>query len=1107
MGYATWIGLSDGDGTFSTVSGTNFIPSEIGFQAGDDSNRRDRVVVSDFNGDGLTDIFCLGENRWLGLSDADGTFTFTSGTACLSDDIYVTTGSEVEKKEPMLSADFNGDGLMDILVMYGSCAQVALSKGDGSFDVPVEVSFSSSFSVYSEEGSAPDLCFSGDFNGDGLSDFCALTDDDMFFGFSNGDGTFTCEGDDSGDFCVNRYQDTSSGARPDIALTGDFNGDGVLDVCGLGSRNWVGVNGNEGTRLETVTQGYQSASLHGVVTEIEYLPLTDPDIYVKGSGAEYPIRDIISSMYVVSDMVKDNGQDGEYRTQYAYRSGRTHMHGRGFLGFQQFISYDYETDICYTETLAHEFPLTGRRLKTETAYIPDPTADPDDADYSQPIKTVDNTWNYDLVDGGTLFAYNPKSVETKWELGNTNDIVSQVTAYNWFDNQETTLDTPNLVQYTNTFPSEITYGNLVKNIIDYGSDLKKTTENGFDDLVTSTNWFLGRLDESTVTHENAQSNIVRSSSFDYYAGTGLLSQEVIEPGDPDFELVTDYYYDGYGNITDKVLTPAGLPARAVLANTYDSKGRFVEESQNALGHSTTLINDPVLGKPLSSTDLNNLTTHWLYDLTGRPVYEQRPDGTTTTNSYIWDDSLTLPFPDDYPVTQEITTCTVEIDEIIYETVTNIIEIGNIVFYPDPEEVPVATNYVTTCVTGLVDVVPQSIYKLYTETDGAPPVTTWFDKQGREIRTKTQSADGRDVYVDTGYNSIAQPILVSEPYFDGDTPVYTYTEYDGLGRPQYITAPDDTVTETVYDGLTRKVIKDSNYRTTGDTPKHQIATSVKNAKGELLSVIDAMSNTVTYAYDPVGNLILTTDPDNNTIEMGYDIRGNKRWQDDPDMGEWTYTYNALDQLMSQTDANGNLIQTAYDVLGRSTARTNWVMTAATSTLELESTAGWFYDGTSEGDKLGGVRLEEHRDSDGELINRKRYAYDDFSRPMLELMNYDDKWYYTALEYDDYSRVEKTHRYWRPKGKEGVGDNLEPQWNTFATINTYNQYGALLEVVDSDSHTWWSADASDYDQYGRLTGYEYGNGLATTNAYDQLTGRLESTAIRNTHYPPISSATTG
>lgn len=126
-----------------------------------------------------------------------------------------------------------------------------------------------------------------------------------------------------------------------------------------------------------------------------------------------------------------------------------------------------------------------------------------------------------------------------------------------------------------------------------------------------------------------------------------------------------------------------------------------------------------------------------------------------------------------------------------------------------------------------------------------------------------------------------------------------------------------------------------------------------------------------------------------------------------MGEWFYTYNALMQLVVQVDANGNRIETGYDKLGRPAARTNRVMSA--SGLKLEGTARWYYDGTGEGEKLGMLRREEYRDGLGVFINRKSYAYDGFSRPLLELRNYDSKWYYTTLRYDDYGRVECVDRF--------------------------------------------------------------------------------------------------
>lgn len=1034
-----WVGLSDGDGSFTYVADTNLLSFSV------NPKQYQPVRTGDFNGDGLTDFFSLGygfADRWIGLSNGDGTFDFKENNDFLDVADYAYTFHKI------LTGDFNGDGLTDICQVGGSSSDrwIALSKGDGSFELTTGTEFLSAGSVDSNLSTV----FAQDYNGDGFTDLVGFGrpfslsghDNYRWIALSNGDGGFTS----TVGYDVLPQNLGFSGAYDNL-ISGDFDGNGMPDVMCMSytSQRWVGLNGREMSRVEKITQGYQSETEHGVVTEIEYLPLSDTNIYVKGSGAEFPIRDIISPTYVVSTLTKDNGLEGTYRTDYSYRAARYHVHGRGFLGFQQFESYDLQTKLSYVETLAHDFPFTGRALKTETFYIPDPSGDPEDSGYRQLIKLVENDWIFDLVNGGTLFAYNPKSTETKWELGQTNAPISDVATWNWFDIQDT-AELPPTVQPTNLY-AEITHGNLSQNVIDYGGGLKQTTQNGYDDWVDSMHWLLGRLDASSVTHESTgQDDVVRSSSFDYDAVTGLLSQETIEPGDSEYELLTDYYYDAFGNITNKTITPAGFPPRSILENEYDAKGRFVEASRNALGHETTFVNDQLIGKPLSSTGPNGLTTHWLYDETGRAIHEELPDGTVTTNTYIWDYATTV-------------------------------------------SVPFGTGSTS-------NVVQKAIYKLHAETDGAPPVTTWFDKQGREIRVQTLSADGRTVNKDTGYNAIALPIAVSEPYFaTSGTPVYTFTEYDGLGRPQYVTAPDGTVSEQVYDGLSSQAIIDSNHRTSGSgTPKHQITTTVKNTKGEVLSVTDAtMVNTVIYTYDPVGNLTQTTDPENHKVEMEYDLRGNKVWQKDPDMGEWNYTYNALDQLTSQTDANGNHIETDYDLLGRTAARTNWIMNA--TGLEIEATAKWIYDGTSEGTKLGTLRREEHRDAQGRFINRKTYAYDEYSRPMLELRNYDSKWFYTTLEYDAYSRIRVADRFWRPAGMEGVEHQLSPVWNSFGTTNTYNTYGALLEVRDGSNTVWWECNAGDYDEYGRLVQFQYGNGLTTTNHFNPLTGRMDGAGILN------------
>jgi len=1014
----------------------------------------------DLNGDGLTDVLY----RDYTIQPAVGAYLNTGNGWQYSPEYIppffisdASTQTGLLKDPGVQFVDLNGDGLPDLLFSisdsrYGGVTNGAFlntgrgweSASDPAYEAPIILNDGSIESFRAPQRTRAILT---DVNGDGLVDIVYNWNDNGWSVAQSG-----------------AYLNTGSGWKwapeytpPEYTLGSDLvdvTGDGLPDLLfntsyyyytdGIKQGAYVNVAGKTGL-LRQVLTGYRGTNEYSSSTEFFYKPLTDPDIYQKGSGSQYPVKDFIGTMYVVSELGKDNGYGNRYYTMYTYAHARTHQ-DRGFLGFQIFESYDPQTQLSQVETLAQDFPLTGMQLKTETFYIPDPDADPESPGYRELLKQVDNTWLYDKVDVGhtnldyPLFYYLAKSTEKQWEIGNTNEPHSTVTTYNWFDTQDLSAGTPNLVQYTNSFPSQITYGELKKVVIDYGDGYGQIISNAYYS-VNESDWLLGRLKDTAVTHVHSNgTQIVKTAHFDYIANTGLITVETAEDGTTS-ELRTDYAYDAFGNITNKVVSGYEVTPRSVQRSVYESKGRFVVESFNALDHKTTVVSDPITGQPKLHTDPNHLTTEWERDPLGRATLEERADGTQTTTTYAWESGPSFTMP-------------------------------------------------SSPITNVVD------YSVTVQSSGSSPIKVCYDRKGREVRTVTESADGRMVYKDTGYDAVGRTVVTSDPYFAGETPHYAFTIYDALSRPELITAFDGTKTAYGYGGLVNTVTNNFGATDGPAASRNQRTTTWRNAKGQTTKVEDTLGNQLLYEYDAAGNLTATEAGAGASgavrTEMEYNLRGNKIRQNDPDMGEWHYTYNALGQLIVQTDANGNVTQTTYDLLGRPVARTNQINDAVNG-LQIESVAKWHYDGDTEGDKLGKLRLEEHFDGSGNLINRKRYAYDQYSRPMLELMNYDDKWYYTCVAYDEFSRPASLHRYWRPKGKEGIASNLDPQWNTFVTTNLYNQRGVLLEVRDGDGHSWWSADASDYDQYGRVTQYQYGNGLMTTKDFNPLTGRVERMGV--------------
>ena len=177
--YETQLYLGKGDGTFAGP----VIVSTCGSLA----------AVADLNRDGRQDLIC---GAFILLGTGDGTFH---------------PGPGVLDGNPVLVADFNGDGNPDILLTTatGQLA-VAPGHGDGTFapDMPVSASL------------IPQSILTGDFNGDGridiLGDSTSGTQIEVLPG--NGDGTF------------GPAVTTTVGGPGPVTAAADFNGDGKLDL-------------------------------------------------------------------------------------------------------------------------------------------------------------------------------------------------------------------------------------------------------------------------------------------------------------------------------------------------------------------------------------------------------------------------------------------------------------------------------------------------------------------------------------------------------------------------------------------------------------------------------------------------------------------------------------------------------------------------------------------------------------------------------------------------------------------------------------------------------------------------------------------------------------
>ena len=230
-GMVSFVDASNGNAALGTAAltsetGAGFAGSSLLSVASQNSGNT--VLTADFNGDGFPDLVILGnDNISLLLGNGNGTFT-------------AAPSPPNDLPGAIAVGDFNGDGIPDLAVAPvadEADSEVLLGNGDGTFTI------AGGSTGFGSDALTSNAIAVGDFNGDGKLDLvetCASRDDQpcdlLLIQFGNGDGTFTlsCELSLS-------FEGSQSMA------VGDFNGDGQPDVAVINSlANGVNVFLNKG---------------------------------------------------------------------------------------------------------------------------------------------------------------------------------------------------------------------------------------------------------------------------------------------------------------------------------------------------------------------------------------------------------------------------------------------------------------------------------------------------------------------------------------------------------------------------------------------------------------------------------------------------------------------------------------------------------------------------------------------------------------------------------------------------------------------------------------------------------------------------------------------
>ncbi|MDH3903454.1 MAG: FG-GAP-like repeat-containing protein, partial [Xanthomonadales bacterium] len=440
----------------------------------------------------------------------------------------------------------------------------------------------------------------------------------------------------------------------DASVFADFNGDGKTDqllinnnsngeILSSSIRKGMNVSGSREVEaanvITTITNGF------GAITEISYKPLTDNSVYSRmhdagnvawGNGSA--VYDLVAPLYVVSQVESSapvyNAPSARSQVQYHYVGAKLQAGGRGFLGFGEVISYNPQSQIRTNSRYRQDFPFTGllidtTRVSNAAGYRFDPLSDTQTSEIPNwgvvssstsfpsqvsgtPLGYVLNQWESENTTGAAIFPNIADSIELEFTLQGTLD--------------RKTLAASNYDAYGNLLSAGMSVYDD-KGVFFAG----ETTGNAYSN--NTAKWFIGQRLTSRVTYTRAgQSSITRHFGFTYDPVSGVLNQEVTEPGSNVFRVTTDYLLDSFGNRKQTTVTAANMPPRKVIER-YDSLGRYVNENLNALFQTTQKVYErDVFGNPLELENIDGVVTTGAADLMGKPFV-------SFTETGVWNKTL------------------------------------------------------------------------------------------------------------------------------------------------------------------------------------------------------------------------------------------------------------------------------------------------------------------------------------------------------------------------------------------------------------------------------------------------------------------------------------
>ncbi len=817
-----------------------------------------QFLVTDLNGDGKADIY-TGIEEWH-IFQKEEYLLFAGNQR------WDFTRQEQEEwpgisrriaNRNAIRTDFNGDGIFDVLDISDFSRSEPVDSPDCSPPDPRHPD--------PEDDDYMERCFEtrhywrlymGTGTGFKVSLIerpqAALGDPEYYLGDFNGDGRSDVGTRHGGTIRIHVLRDLTEfiqvesiqvGESDDVFVT-DFTGNGISDIATMPRTTKITktdptceLSGQEDCDYEYISQAVTMhtdyvkapamvdgfANSYGSRVYVNYAPLTNDEVYTKGfRDLPEDLLHLQAAMYVVRSVHGDNGIGGLSDTGYTYHEAKLHTAGKGFLGFCK-RTVDDRTQ----RTLLSEY------YSLNDHFVPLLDSQEVESTITGGLISKTSVKYRDLPDGLNQTSFLAKSEEEvmSYDIYSGHEITSLKTTYNQYD----------------------AYGNILEMNQVYGSGHRTQTKSTYDYSGVGT-WILGRLKTTRVTKTApGEGPSIRNSAFTYYPNH-FLESEFVEP-EHELSLKTTYTYDGFANIltstTTGVVDRSGNTQSRTIAYGFDTKGRFVQEESNALGHQVSKTFDDIFGNVLTETSPNGLRTRYDYDNFGRLTSATDVDkNISSTTAYHWADGSG----------------------------------------------PGHTRYYST-----------------TTTTGSAPGKTYFDRLNRQLRSAVERK-GRWVMSDKQYNSKGQVGRASQSYFEDTNPQWTSYTYDPIGRVAETIEPGNRITHNAYAGLITSTRNAKGHSVSASFNMLEQRTHSTDAKGNdlqyeyyssglLKSIQDPATNITTLTYDRFGNQTSVNDPDLGTIHSEYNAFGEVIYQRDAEGYETTFEYDILGRAIERKIAKG------------------------------------------------------------------------------------------------------------------------------------------------------------------------------------------------------------